>query len=373
MAQAFKPIRRPKNERVEIKLSDDVLYWKRMKQTAVVQEPGNISSSDFCPVEPYFAAVTSSVRLSLFDTTLFEPMNVYSRFKEEIYGVRIRKDGNLLAIGSREGKVRIFDVQKQTSSGGGPKAPLRNYKAHQAPVHFVVFTSSGQNIVSMADDGSINVFDIAEVKAQPLKTYQSAHSDHIRCGDASKLNQHLFISGSYDHTAKLWSWEKDGEEPLLKVDHGAPIEQSILLPGDSLMATAGEQTVKIWDTVAGGKLIHTMHNHHRNVRSPFSTFFFIVIRRLIKTLPSERHRSRRDVVQLQCDEMKLKLRLRTSLNSIKSHENTWLLMETKRDSAAFSYRISSCARLKYMSTVLRLFCAAARFNYTSYYRPCLCI
>uniref|UniRef100_A0A183U917 CPSF_A domain-containing protein n=1 Tax=Toxocara canis TaxID=6265 RepID=A0A183U917_TOXCA len=69
---------------------------------AIFQEPGNMTSTSFSPVEPYYVASTSSVRLSVFDTLICEPISVYSRFKEAVFGAMFRNDGKLLV-----GAVRL--------------------------------------------------------------------------------------------------------------------------------------------------------------------------------------------------------------------------------------------------------------------------
>uniref|UniRef100_A0A0N5AIG5 U3 small nucleolar RNA-associated protein 15 homolog n=1 Tax=Syphacia muris TaxID=451379 RepID=A0A0N5AIG5_9BILA len=257
MAQPYKPLHRIINPKIQTKLKED--------QLAVFQEPGNMTSVAFSTSEADYVASTSSIRLSVFDVSVCEPVTVCSRFKEAIYCVTYRKDGKLLAVGGQDGRVRIFDAFKSGTIGN--KAPLRTYKSHSCPVHAVLFTASGKNLIAMGDDGSIKVYDIMEVKATPIKVINGAHSDHIRCGDASKTTDYLFASGSYDHTAKVWNLVAENDDPLVSVDHGCPLESILFVPGDSLLITAGGQFVKFWAVTVGGKLLQTLHNHHKTVTS----------------------------------------------------------------------------------------------------------
>ncbi|VDM99991.1 unnamed protein product [Thelazia callipaeda] len=119
----------------------------------------------------------------------------------------------------------------------------------------------------MDDEGCIKLWDITETTSVPLKVLNAAHSDHIRCGDASIRCDHLFVSGSYDHTAKVWSTQTEGNEPLLSVNHCWPVEQVLLLPGDAFLLTAGGQYIKFWNIASGGILHHTLHHHHKTVTS----------------------------------------------------------------------------------------------------------
>ncbi|VDK21927.1 unnamed protein product [Anisakis simplex] len=130
----------------------------------------------------------------------------------------------------------------------------------------------------MADDGSMKLFDIAENKSTPKRVINAAHSDRIRCGCASKFSSHLFVSGSYDHSAKVWDIRADEEErdaeddeqdvkPLVSVEHDAPIEAVVLLNGDAILATAGGVAIKIWDIASGGRFLLALKHHHKTITS----------------------------------------------------------------------------------------------------------
>ncbi|VDM30153.1 unnamed protein product [Toxocara canis] len=48
----------------------------------------------------------------------------------------------------------------------------------------------------MAGDGSIKIFDISETKSVPLRIIEEAHKDRVRCGAASSISSHIFVSGN---------------------------------------------------------------------------------------------------------------------------------------------------------------------------------
>ena len=45
------------------------------------------------------------------------------------------------------------------------------------------------------------------------------------------------------------------------VDHGAPVEDVLMLPGGGLLLSAGGNTLKVWDVLGGGRLVHTFSQH----------------------------------------------------------------------------------------------------------------
>ncbi|KIH66776.1 WD domain, G-beta repeat protein [Ancylostoma duodenale] len=263
MAVSYVPAGRVAVNEFHRRLDDDVIYWKRMQQLSVFQEPSSVTSVAFCPKKPYNVASTSSVRLSLYDTVVCEPVNLFSRFKQAVHGVKFRHDGELLAIGGEEGKVRIFDVTRSTGAG---KTPLRSVRASQTSVRCVEFSSCGKMLYSMASDGMLKQWDIADTGTKPVVEF-AAHKDAIRASAISVPNNSLVITGGYDHKVKLWDSRCAREGPSVEMDAGAPVESVVLLNSEHLIATAAGAVVRIWDIAAGGRLLMSLQQHHKTVTS----------------------------------------------------------------------------------------------------------
>ena len=77
----------------------------------------------------------------------------------------------------------------------------------------------------------------------------------------------MFISGSYDHTVQVWDVRASTSGSVMEISHGKPVEDVIYLPSGGIVATAGGNTVKIWDLIGGGRLLHTMESHNKTVTS----------------------------------------------------------------------------------------------------------
>ncbi|UMM11494.1 hypothetical protein L5515_000752 [Caenorhabditis briggsae] len=265
MAQPYLPAEKFLSRKQEtILLDEDVVYWKRMQQLTVFQEPSVVSSVRISPKKPFHVATTSSVRLTLYDTVVCEPLNLFSRFKKGVCSIDFRHDGRLLAIGGDEGKVRIFDVEKTT---GSSKVALRVMQASQSTVKSVHFSPRGDTIFSLADDGKIKQYRVADtaygVNAVPLIEIQ-AHDDAIRCGAVSSLNDHIVLTGGYDHKVRLWDIRSKEKTMELNCEH--PVESVLFLPGEQLIATAAGPIVKIWDTTTGRPLT-VLQAHYKTVTS----------------------------------------------------------------------------------------------------------
>lgn len=66
---------------------------------------------------------------------------------------------------------------------------------------------------------------------------------------------------------RLWDQRKEGGGQVAAVDHGAPVEAVVFMPGEALVASAGGHEVRIWDLVAGGRLLCKLARHNKTVTS----------------------------------------------------------------------------------------------------------
>ncbi|ETE69713.1 U3 small nucleolar RNA-associated protein 15-like protein, partial [Ophiophagus hannah] len=230
------------------KITKDTLYWKNYK----IKEFGAVNKIDFSPVPPYNYAVTASSRIHIYGRYSQEPIKTFSRFKDVAYCATYREDGQLLVAGSEEGSVRIFDI--------GGRAPLRQFEGHSKAVHVVGFLSDKYRIMSGADDYTTRVWDVST--SSEIACYKE-HTDYVRCGCTSKLNADLFVTGSYDHTVKVYDTRTD--KSIMKIEHGQPVESVNLFPSEGLLVTAGGRYIKIWDILKGGQLLVSLRNHHKTV------------------------------------------------------------------------------------------------------------
>ncbi|XP_074526153.1 U3 small nucleolar RNA-associated protein 15 homolog [Halichoeres trimaculatus] len=251
---SFKPTKIQVFPKLGEKVTQDTLYWKNYKAPVQIKEFGAITNIDFSPVAPHNFAVTAFTRIHIYGPFSQEPVKTFTRFKDTAYCGRFRSDGQLLVAGCEDSVVRLFDV--------GGKVALRMFKGHTKAVHVTDFTSDRYQILTGSDDYTCRLWDIPN--ARDLNTYQE-HTDYIRCGVTSKLNRDLFITGSYDHTVKLFDARVD--KSVITMDHGQPVESLLLYPSEGLLVSAGGRFVKVWDLLKGGQPLVSLRNHHKTVTS----------------------------------------------------------------------------------------------------------
>jgi len=235
---------------------DEKLFWSRLSDDYTIQEYGSIGTVDICPSDPNILAATSHNKVQLINVATLEVHKSLNKFKETCFSGRFRHDGGLLCAGTGEGAVKVFDVNS--------KATLRVLTGHTAAVQHCQFQSGqGRSLVSWSDDSTVKTWDLAaEVSVASI----SYHTDYVRAGSLCSQQPDLILSGGYDHKVALWD-VRDPETPSLVMDHGAPVEAVLVLPGGGLVASVGGQHVKIWDLLGGGKLLNTLPHHHKTVTS----------------------------------------------------------------------------------------------------------
>ncbi|RAL41216.1 hypothetical protein DM860_010010 [Cuscuta australis] len=235
-------------------------YWKSFKtpKELPAQTPGpTITSVSFSPTPPYDFAATHSASVSIYSAQTFERKTISSAFKDTATSATFRSDGRLLAAGDISGSVHVFDLKS--------RVPLRRLLSHSRPVHVVRYPRADKlHIFSGGDDAIVKYWDVT---TEALLGDLLGHKDYVRCGDSSPASDDMFISGSYDHTVQVWDVRVKNSGSVMKINHGNPVEDAIYLPSGGLIATSGGNSVKIWDIIGGGKLLHTMESHNKTVTS----------------------------------------------------------------------------------------------------------
>ncbi|KAI6674696.1 hypothetical protein NL676_002602 [Syzygium grande] len=233
-------------------------YWSSFKTRPIDNLAFSIPSLAFSPSPPHPFAAAHSASLSLFSPRSLSPTHTISSFADVVSSLSFRSDGSLLAASDLSGLIRVFDVRTRT--------PLRRLKSHLRPVRFVRYPVLDKlHLVSGGDDGLVKYWDVA---GESVVSELRGHKDYVRCGDCSPADANCFVTGSYDHVVKLWDVRvSDRNRAVTEVNHGSPVQDVIFLPSGTLVATAGGNSVKIWDLIGGGKMVYSMESHNKTVTS----------------------------------------------------------------------------------------------------------
>jgi WD40 repeat protein len=110
-----------------------------------------------------------------------------------VYSVAFSPNGTLLASGSADHTIRLWDV----ASGQPRGAP----SGHTNDVLSVAFSPNSTLLASGSEDHTIRLRDVAI--GQPLGAPLTGHTNYVQ-SVAFGPNGKLLASGSRDHTIRLW-------------------------------------------------------------------------------------------------------------------------------------------------------------------------
>jgi len=207
-------------------------------------------------------------------------------------------DGRLLAVGCENGYIKICDSQS--------RATLRTFATHGTRGGFTVRstgwipeTKTKKRMVwSAGDDAVLRIWDLSGdmlgmgdnvTPAISLK----GHGDAIRscvCYTYGEKNDEksFLVTGSYDHTVRLWDLEgltkssdlkdtnamhdnDESERCMSVMNHGAPVETLLVVHPSKkdvpIIISAGGTTIKLWNPSLGTCLSTIQTKHSKTITS----------------------------------------------------------------------------------------------------------
>ena len=161
--------------------------------------------------------------------------------------------GKLLASGSDDGTVRLWDLTTGSSLG--------SLQGHSNWVRAMAFSPDGKHLASGSNDCTIRLWDPAT--GASLGTLQG-HSDCVTVVAFSPDGRHP-ASGSDDRTVRLWSLTTGSLLGILQGHSGFVGAVAFSPDGKCLVSGSGDRTVRLWDPISGASL-GTLQGHSDWVR-----------------------------------------------------------------------------------------------------------
>jgi predicted NACHT family NTPase len=212
-----------------------------------------------------------------------------------VYSMAFSQDGNFLASGSRDTKVKIWDVASRTcvatleghtntvhaaafsptqlivATGGFDSSlrlwditsatPLKIFQGDMTWIRAVRFQVEASTIVSGDDNGDIKIWDMNQRRCTAL---MRGHTKAIYSICSSNDNE-LVISSGYDKTIRIWSLTNYQCQKVLQAESTV---FSVALCADKSMFATGHHSsiIKLWNT-ASGECIRNFEGHTGWVKS----------------------------------------------------------------------------------------------------------
>jgi len=119
--------------------------------------------------------------------------NRWKAHQRSVYTISFSSDGKLLASGSRDGTIKIWNWKE--------KRELHTLPGHQYSVNSISFSPDGKLLASGSSDNTIKIWNVQE-GGEPLTL--SGHQDDVKSVSFSPDGE-LLASGSWDGKVILWS------------------------------------------------------------------------------------------------------------------------------------------------------------------------
>ena len=188
-----------------------------------------------------------------------------------ITGVAHLPDGRRIITSSRDGSLRLWEIESGTQIGddwrdGGKGEPLENDTqigddwlgaGDHTAVWSIALSPNSKTVASGNRDGKVRLWDVETKKVVAKWT------GHTRAAGSLcwSVDGERVVSGSYDGTIRVWDVES-GNTVLgpIKTGHEC-VSAAIYSPDTTKIATGGseENALKIWDAKTGDLLSTIQH------------------------------------------------------------------------------------------------------------------
>jgi WD40 repeat protein len=221
----------------------------------------NITSANFSPTGRRIAVALGDNSVRVIDAFTGQELTALRGHTEKVNDVAFSADGNLVATGSDDDTVRIWNSRTGAPIG----QPLTG---DGEDINGVAFSPDGRLIASASESDRATVLDAHT--GRPLLYLESrpgapGHSDDLTSVAFSPDSKKV-ITASRDGTARLWD-AATGAQLLTIRGHTKVVSRAVFSPDGRLIATSSwDNTARIWDA-ASGRIRFILMGHDDLVRS----------------------------------------------------------------------------------------------------------
>ena len=176
--------------------------------------------------------------VALWDVASRREIATLEGHTRRVDSVAFSPDGDLLASGSGDRTVRLWDVASQRE--------IAALEGHTRPIHSVAFSPDGDLLASASWESTVRLWDVASRRELPALEGHSEWVEQVAFSPAGGI----LASASRDGTVRLWDVASRREIAALE-GHTRYAESVAFSPAGGILASGGRDgTVKLWDVAS---------------------------------------------------------------------------------------------------------------------------
>lgn len=180
-----------------------------------------------------------------------KPRTIPLRHNDKVNYCEVSPDGRLLVFVSDDHLIWLQEIKDL-------KLPMSALEGHTAPVIMCTFSTNGSVLATVSKDDTIKLW------GQPIKKHLgglTGHSERVTSVTFSQDGSYIF-SGSADMTLKMWKPAPTAEKNSFE-GHLGPVWDCVVLKGNTLLASVGDDAIRFWDIKTGqqNRVLHVSDVH----------------------------------------------------------------------------------------------------------------
>jgi WD40 repeat protein len=223
-----------------------------------------VYSVAFSPDGRLLASGSADKTIKLWDVATGREVRTLTGHIDDVNSVAFSPDGRLLASGSADKTIKLWDV----ASG----REVRTLFGHTGDVNSVAFSPDGRLLASGSDDWTIKLWDVATGSLVRTLTGHTWAVDSVAFSPDGRLlasgSCGRYESGRGCSQGEIKLWEvATGREVRTLTGHTDWVRSVAFSPDGRLLASGSrDATIKLWD-VASGREVRTLSGHTYRVNS----------------------------------------------------------------------------------------------------------